>query len=130
MGFLGNKMKNPEKKWEHLFTITKKDFIVQTFRSGGKGGQHQNKVETGARIIHKASGAVGESRSEKSQHRNKGLALHHLVASPKFKIWLNETIWELMSGKTIEQKVEKMMKPENLKVEVQNNNGEWVKENF
>ena len=38
-------MKNTEKKWEPLFTLTKKDFEMQTFRSGGKGGQHQNKVD-------------------------------------------------------------------------------------
>ncbi len=45
-----------------LFSITKDDFTVQTFRSGGKGGQNQNKVESGVRIIHPASGAIGESR--------------------------------------------------------------------
>ena len=55
---------------ELLFTIRKKDFEIQTFRSGGKGGQHQNKTDSGVRIIHKASGAVGESRNDKSQHRN------------------------------------------------------------
>lgn len=70
-----------------LFSITKDDFEVQTFRSGGKGGQHQNTTESGVRIIHKESGAVGESRSERSQHINKKLALERLVESPKFKIW-------------------------------------------
>ena len=62
-------------KKELLFSITKKDFEVQTFRSGGKGGQHQNKTDSGVRIIHRASGAVGESRSERSQLVNKRLAL-------------------------------------------------------
>lgn len=37
---------------ELLFSITKKDFKVDTFRCGGKGGQNQNKVESGARITH------------------------------------------------------------------------------
>ena len=38
-----------------LFSVTKKDFDIQTFRSGGKGGQHQNKRDTGVRCVHKAS---------------------------------------------------------------------------
>ena len=45
---------------EKLFSI--KDFEVQTFRSGGPGGQNQNKRNTGVRIIHKSSGAKEESR--------------------------------------------------------------------
>ena len=113
---------------EHLFTLTKKDFEVQTFRAGGKGGQHQNKVESGVRIIHKASGAVGQSRSDRSQHRNKGLALRHLAASPKFRVWLNWITWEITSGKTIEQRVEEAIQPKNLKIEVQDENGKWIEE--
>jgi protein subunit release factor B len=37
-------------KKEKLFSITKKDFKIQTFRSGGKGGQHQNKTNSGVAI--------------------------------------------------------------------------------
>lgn len=111
---------------EHLFTLTKKDFEVQTFRAGGKGGQHQNKVESGVRIIHRASGAVGESRSDRSQHRNKGYALRRLAASPKFKVWLSWVAWEITSGKTIEQRVEEAMKPENLRIEVKDEDGKWI----
>ena len=50
---------------ELLFSITKDDFRVDTFRSGGKGGQNQNKVESGVRIVHVASGAIGESREQR-----------------------------------------------------------------
>ncbi len=50
---------------ELMFSITKDDLDVQTFRAGGKGGQNQNKRETGVRIVHRPSGAVGESRSER-----------------------------------------------------------------
>lgn len=49
---------------ELLFSLTKKDFRIETFRSGGKGGQHQNKTDSGVRIVHLESGAVGESREE------------------------------------------------------------------
>ena len=44
---------------------------VETFRSGGPGGQHVNKVETGVRLRHARSGVVVNCREERSQHRNK-----------------------------------------------------------
>ena len=113
-------------KRELLITITKKDFDIQTFRSGGKGGQHQNKVESGVRIIHCASGAVGESRTDKSQHRNKRLALQRLTKSGKFKLWLNRMVHELSSGKTIEERVDEMMSSENLKIEARGKGGRWM----
>jgi peptide chain release factor 1 len=75
-----------------ILSVTKKDLEIQTFTSGGPGGQHQNRVETGVRIIHRESGAVGESRSEKSQHQNKKLAFGKMARSAKFKIWLNKKI--------------------------------------
>lgn len=51
---------------------------VQTFRSGGPGGQHQNTTESGVRLIHGPSGMRVESRSERSQHRNRRIALARL----------------------------------------------------
>ena len=108
-----------------LFSITKKDFEVQTFKSGGPGGQHQNKTESGVRIIHKASGAVGGSRTHKSQHSNKKEALRRLTNNPKFKLWLHRIAFELTSGKTIEERVEEQCKDENIKVEIVNEEGKW-----
>jgi peptide chain release factor 2 len=52
----------------------------QTFRSGGPGGQHQNKTESGVRYIHKPTGVAAESRSERSQHKNDANALAVLKA--------------------------------------------------
>ncbi|HEY0171965.1 MAG TPA: peptide chain release factor-like protein [Pyrinomonadaceae bacterium] len=51
---------------------------VETFRSGGPGGQHVNKVETGVRLRHLASGVVVNCREERSQHRNKMNCLRKL----------------------------------------------------
>lgn len=45
------------------------DYIKQTFSAGGPGGQHQNKTQSGVRLIHK-SGVRAESRTERSQHKN------------------------------------------------------------
>jgi protein subunit release factor B len=111
---------------ELLFSVTKKDLEIQTFRAGGKGGQHQNKTDSGVRIIHRDSGAVGESRSERSQHRNKKIALKRLVDSAKFKLWLNRKAYEINKGKNIEKMIEETMIPENLKIEVKNDQGKWI----
>lgn len=47
------------------------DVEIQTFSCGGPGGQHVNKTQSGVRLIHKPTGVVAESRSERSQHKNK-----------------------------------------------------------
>lgn len=56
------------------------DLKRQTFRSGGPGGQHQNKTESGVRYIHVPTGIAAESRSERSQHKNDAMALAMLKA--------------------------------------------------
>lgn len=51
---------------------------VDTFRAGGKGGQHQNVTESGVRLTHEPTGVVVTARTERSQHRNRALALERL----------------------------------------------------
>ncbi len=51
-----------------------------TFRSGGPGGQHQNKTESGVRYTHLPTGVAAESRGERSQHKNDANALALLKA--------------------------------------------------
>jgi peptide chain release factor 2 len=51
---------------------------VDTFRSGGPGGQHQNVTESGVRLTHLPTGITAIARDERSQHRNRQLALRRL----------------------------------------------------
>ena len=92
---------------ELLFSLTKKDFRIDTFRSGGKGGQHQNTTDSGVRITHIESGAVGESREERSQSQNKKTAFERLVASNTFQIWHKKKAFEMMGVIKTKEQIEK-----------------------
>jgi len=70
---------NNDKQRTLVRSFTKDQFEVQTFRSGGPGGQNQNKVETGVRIIHKETGLRAECRVHASQHANKKQAFIELA---------------------------------------------------
>jgi len=61
------------------------DLERETFRSGGPGGQHQNKTESGVRYRHKPTGIAAESRTERSQHKNDANALA-LLKSKLYKV--------------------------------------------
>ena len=51
---------------------------VETFQAGGKGGQHQNRTESGVRLVHLPTGVSVTAREERSQFRNKATALVRL----------------------------------------------------
>lgn len=55
------------------------DVRFEAFRAGGPGGQHQNKTESAVRATHVPSGLSVVAREERSQHRNKALALERLA---------------------------------------------------
>ena len=64
---------------ESIFKATRKDFRIDTFKSGGKGGQHQNKTDSGVRITHIDTGLSAECREHRSQRQNKLAAFRKLA---------------------------------------------------
>jgi len=96
---------------------------VQHFRSGGKGGQNQNKRDTGARVIHHPSGARGESREERSQLQNKRAAFLRMVASPAFRLWLAIETGRIAARESLASAL--MIPDEHLRIETRVG-GRWV----
>lgn len=112
---------------ELLFSVTKDDFELQTFRAGGKGGQAQNKKSTGVRLVHKASGARGEARDQRSFDQNRKNAFLRLIETDTFKKWHKlETARRLYQYETIEEMVVRSLAPHHLKIEIRNEAGQWV----
>lgn len=75
-----------------VLSVTATDCELQTFTSGGPGGQHQNRSQTGVRWVHPPSGARGEARDERSQLQNKKLAWRRMAESKEFQLWLRRTL--------------------------------------
>ncbi len=109
-----------------LFSVTSKDCDWQAIRGSGPGGQHKNKVSTGIRCTHRASGAVGIATESRSQKQNRKNAFVRMAETDKFKKWHKlETAKKTGELDRIEQEIDKAMAPRHLKIEGKQN-GKWV----
>lgn len=111
---------------ETLFTVTKADFDESHVRGSGPGGQHRNKVATGVRLVHRASGAIGEAVDDKSQTRNRAAAFRKLRETPEWKSWFRGMVAATYGRKSIEQKVDEAMQPKNITTQVLDERSRWV----
>ena len=108
---------------QKVLSVTLKDCDVTYFKGSGAGGQNRNKRDTAVRIVHRASGAKAECQEQRTQWQNKKIAFKRMVETKEFKTWLRK-----MSGRATlaEIQVSEQMRPRNLRMEVQDADGNWV----
>jgi protein subunit release factor B len=108
-----------------LFSVTIRDCVVDTFCTGGNGGQHRNATKNGVRVTHPPSGAVGEHRDGRDQPLNKRAAFRKMAESQRFKAWHRIETARRLGQKSVDQLVDEAMAPHLVKVEARGEDGRW-----
>jgi len=107
------------------YTVGKQDFTLSWFSGKGAGGQHRNTHMNCCRLKHKDTGIIKTGQSHKERLANKKEALEAMAKDPRFLNWCHLKLCEIENGITIEEEVNKMMDPKNLKFEEKDENGNW-----
>ena len=105
--------------------LSAKDCDVSSYCGSGAGGQARNKVHSAIQICHRESGAIGRCSESRSQLENKKEAFHRMMATPKFKVWLNKKLYEIKNNESMEEAVDKQLAPENIQTEIKVD-GKWT----
>ena len=92
--------------------ITIKDCEMSTFSVSGAGGQRRDHTNTGVRLVHRQSGAVGVGTESRKQSDNKRTAFLKLVDSVDFRMWYRKQLG--LSDPTETQKVTQIVRTYNL----------------
>lgn len=106
-----------------LFSVGIDDCRVDTFTVGGHGGAGKDTSNTGVRVTHEPSGAVGKSTESRRQSVNKRTAFHRMGETTAFRAWAR---LKAAGFQSIDAWVEDTLKPGNIRVEVMDENGAWV----
>jgi len=113
-----------------LFSVYIKDCRVDTFTVGGHGGSGKDTSNTGVRITHPPSKAIGRSVDTRSQWKNKQIAWRRMAETKEFRLWVTMEAARLNGSLSIETQVEEAMDPKNLLVEVKGPDGKWLDVNI
>lgn len=106
-----------------LFSVTLEDCRVDTFTCGGHGGSGKDTSNTGVRIVHEPSGAVGECREERSQLANKRRAFRRMAESAVFQAWARRQAAMMSGTPSIDQQVEDALQPQHVRIERRGSSG-------
>ena len=109
-----------------LFVVTRKDFDETHIRGSGAGGQHRNKVSTGVRLHHRASGATAESVEHKSQDQNRRAAWRKIRETPEWKVWFRDMVAATSGRKTVQERLDEMMMDDKIITQILDQRNRWV----